>query len=338
MRHLLPTLALLACAQLAVADTVSLNNGDKITGTIQELNPTSVIVQTPYAGKLTIDRAAVKTMQSEKAVAVTAAAGGTQQLFLSPTPDGKTWQQTAAFVPPPPPAPATPPAPPRHTSYLNLGPDWQNQLALGVTNTTGNDETTTFAGELSFHYTHKPDELTLKFLGAYGMSNGAQNAGLFAETAVFRHDISGKLFGYVDDDARYDAMKGISLQATSTFGLGYKVIDEEKFKVDVRGGPGVTYTKTFDDASKFAAAAEAGLRIQYVFNERVNMTHEDTYVTSLCDFNEWRIHSETALNVKLDMERGLGLKFGFNDDYENQPSAGRKNNDTRLMLSLTLDF
>ena len=52
----------------------------------------------------------------------------------------------------------------------------------------------------------------------------------------------------------------------------------------------------------------------------------------------WRIHSETALNLKLDVESGLGLKFAFNDDYENRPSTGRKNNDTRLMLSLTLDF
>jgi putative salt-induced outer membrane protein YdiY len=73
-------------------------------------------------------------------------------------------------------------------------------------------------------------------------------------------------------------------------------------------------------------------------NDHINITHEDTYTTSLTDVNFWRIHSESAVNVKLDLESGLGLKFAFNDDYENHPATGRKNNDTRLMLSLTLDF
>jgi putative salt-induced outer membrane protein YdiY len=333
MRYSIPAaLALFCVMQLAIADTISLNNGDKITGTLVEINPASVIVQTPYAGRMTIDRTAVKTLQSEKTVSITSASGPKQDRYVSPAPGDKGWVETAAFVPPPPPAPA------RHTSYLDLGPNWKNQLAIGVSNTTGNDETTTFAGELSFHYEKKPDEFSLKFLGAYGMSNGNQNAGLFAETAVYRHTLNDRLFLYVDDDVRYDAIKGISLLATATGGPGYKLVDQEKLKLDVRGGPGVTYLKTFDGESNIAPAAGAGLRAQYIINERVSLTHEDTYTTSLTDLDVWRIHSETALNVKLDLERGLGLKLGFHDDYENQVSAGRKNNDTRLMLSLTLDF
>jgi putative salt-induced outer membrane protein YdiY len=338
MRNVLAAIALLAAAQMAIADTVSLKNGDKITGTIQSVTATSVVVQTPYAGTMTIDKATVKTMQSDKAVAVTLASGQTQQLFLSPTPDGSGWQTSAAFVPPP------PPTPPRFTSYLEIGPDWKNQLSLGASQTSGNDNTTTFAGDLTFHYLHKPDELILKFAGAYGMTNETgkandrQSAGFFAQTAIYRHDLTDRLFWYVSDDVRYDAIKGISIQATGIVGLGYKVIDEDKFKVDVRGGPGVTYTKTFDGNSDFSAAAEAGLRIQWLLSERATFTHEDVYTTSLQDFNIWRIHSETALNFKLDLELGLGLKFAFSDDYENEPSAGRKNNDTRLMASLTLDF
>src|SRR4029078_10597669 len=102
---------------LASADTVSLNNGDKITGTILELNPTSVVVQTPYAVRVTIERAAVKTMQSEKAVAVTSAAGQKEDRYLSPAPGEKGWQESVAFVPPPPPAPA---ARPPQTSSLYI--------------------------------------------------------------------------------------------------------------------------------------------------------------------------------------------------------------------------
>ncbi len=332
MRRIIITCFLAASVQMALADTVSLNNGDKITGTIQTVTDKSVVVQTPYAGKLTIDRAAIKTMHSDATVEITAPSGETQEKFLSPQPDDKGWKETAAFVPLP---PATPP---RHTSYLFLGPDWKNQLAIGVSNTTGNDQTTTFAGALNFHYTHAPDEFTLKFEGDYGLSNGTQNAGLFAETAVYRHDLTKQLYWYLDDDVRYDAIKGISLQATGTGGLGYKLFDTDRFKLDVRGGPGVTYLQTFDGQSNTSPAGAAGLRLKYVFNDRLDATNEDTYTTSLTDGNIWRIHSETALNLKLDIESGLGLKLAYDDDYENQPATGRKNNDTRLMLSLTLDF
>src|SRR5262245_56729942 len=112
-------LLLAASAHLALADTVSLTTGDKLTGTLVELNPTSVIVQTPYAGRVTIDRGAVRTLQSEKPVAITAASGERQERYLSPNPGDKGWQETVAFVPPPPPTST----PPRYTHYLDLGPD-----------------------------------------------------------------------------------------------------------------------------------------------------------------------------------------------------------------------
>ena len=83
---------------------------------------------------------------------------------------------------------------------------------------------------------------------------------------------------------------------------------------------------------------EAGLRFEYVFNERVSFSEEATYTQSLTDFDIWNLHSETALNIKLDIERGLGLKLAFDDDYANQTSVGTQNNDTRLSLALTLDF
>jgi putative salt-induced outer membrane protein YdiY len=330
-----------ATGAAAWADSVVMNNGDKLTGAIEEVNPSTVIITSPYAGRLQIDRVAIKTMQSDKAVTIVRPSNTREQLFLSPAADGKGWQETTAYVaPPPPPAPPAPvaAAPVRHTSLLDLGPDWKNQLAIGAMNTSGNDETTTFRGDISLKYDHKPDELTIKFTGAYGISNGDQNQGLFAETAVYRHDITNKLYAFLDDDIRYDAVKGISLQAQGHGGLGYWLYRTDKVKLDVRGGPGVTYLKTFDGREDTSPSAEAGVRFEYVFSERVNFTQEATYSTSLTDLDIWRIHSETALNFKLDLERGLGLKLAFDDDYENQPSVGRRNNDTRLSVALTLDF
>jgi len=320
---------------VALADTITLSNGDKITGTIDELNPKSVIVITPYAGKITIDRLSVKTLESKKAVPVVTPQGERSEMYLTPLAAGTGWRQTPIALPPP---PAPPPGPPRHSSYLYFGPDWKNQATLGAVNTTGNDNTTAVNAGLNFHYLHKPSELTINFQGLYGTSNGQQTQSLADQNAVYRRELTNRWYLYADDDVRYDGIKGISLQASVSAGPGYYFFRGEKFNVDLRGGPGVTYQKYFDSQENTSVSAEVGLRISYIINDHLNATDETIYTTAVTDPANWRLHSETALNYKLDLESGLGLKLAFNDDYDNQPSTGFKNNDTRLTVALTLDF
>ncbi len=323
--------AVFTAAAIARADTVTMNNGDKITGTILEVHTQSIIVQSPYAGKLTIDRAAVKTLQSDQAVAIMPDTGAPRQVFVSPAPAGTGWQETAAFVPP-----VT--TPPRYTSFLSFGPAWKNQLALGASNTTGNNNSTSVDGSVLLHYLKGNDEFTFKVELDYALTNGQQTAGLFDQNAVYRHAINDKWYLYADDDVRYDAIMGISLQAQGTGGVGYWLFKGDKFKWDVRSGPGVTYLKRFDGSENTSPALEAGTRMEYLFNDRISATQDTAYTTSLTEGSIWHIHSETALLTKLDIESGLGLKLAFDDDYENSATADKKRNDTRLTLALTLDF
>ncbi|HVS73439.1 MAG TPA: DUF481 domain-containing protein [Phycisphaerae bacterium] len=359
MTRTLTAIVLLLAARSAFADTVTLKNGDKITGAITEVSPRAITVSTPYAGTLKIERTAVRTLQSDHPVAIVRADGSTQERYLSPvaatqpstqaatTQTALGWLETETPNIPPtggPPAPAVAPpiktaaAPKRFTHYLDFGPNWKNTLAIGAVNSAGNDQTTSFNADLTLHYQKDTEELTEKFESLYGTSNGSQTAGLIDENTVYRHDLTKKWYAYASDDVRYDEIKGISLQAQGSGGLGYYLFRGDRFKVDVRTGPGVEYLKTFDGNSNVAPSGEAGIRISYAINSHLSATHETTYTTSLLDQDVWRIHSETALNYKLDVERGLGLKLAYNDDYENQPSHDRKRNDSRVSLSLTLDF
>jgi putative salt-induced outer membrane protein YdiY len=345
---------LMLVSTAALADTVTLKNGDKITGAIHQVSPAAITVVTPYAGQLSIERTAVHSLQSDHPVAIISDNGQIRQRYLSAATEPATqtaalgWRETETPVLPStgtPPAPATPVPlktaavpPKRFTHYLDFGPDWKNTLAIGAVNSSGNDETTSLNADLTLHYQKKTEELTAKFEALYGTSNGQQTAGLVDQNLVYRHNLSSRWYSYASDDVRYDEIKGISLQAQGSVGLGYYLFRGERFKLDIRSGPGVTYLHTFDNRTDIAPSAEGGIRASYAFNERLNASHESTYTTSLFDTEVWRIHSETALNYKIDLERGLGLKLAYNDDFENRPSENRKKNDSRVSLSLTLDF
>jgi len=153
-------------------------------------------------------------------------ADGTQHAaFLAPNADGAGFHEVDVAAPPPAvaAAPAPPPAPaPEKVYNLNLepyylpiGPHWKNQFTLGVVNTTGNTEETSFATEVNFHYNEKPQEFTLKIGGVYDTTDGKQTAGQAYLDAVYRRilpewDKSERWYVFGENHELYDGIKEIS--------------------------------------------------------------------------------------------------------------------------------
>ena len=338
----------------ARADTIILKSGDSFTGTITLVGADAVDVNTPFAGTIHVKRDAIKSLRSEAKVGIVAADGTQHAAFLAPNADGAGFHEVDVAAPPPAvaAAPAPPPAPvPEKVYNLNLepyylpvGPHWKNQFSLGIVNTTGNTDETSFASEVNFHYNEKPQEFTLKIGGVYDTTNGQQTAGQAYLDAVYRRimpewDKSERWYVFGENHELYDGIKEISYRITNGLGVGYFVVKSDKLTVDVRGGPAYVCEKFFNGDSNSAISGIAGLRVAYTLNERVSLTEEALYTFSVENFSDYQLMSETALNMKLpEVARGVGLKFAFRDDYDNNAPTGKKDNDTRLTLSLTLDF
>jgi putative salt-induced outer membrane protein YdiY len=348
------TAAVLACTPV-LADTISLKSGDNFTGTITKITPTTVEVDTTFAGKIIVKRDTIKTLRSEERVAIVGADGATTRAFIAPVAEGSGWlQQESVAPPPPPPAPVVatvPPAPPGKVYdvdlqryYIPVGPDWKNTFSVGIVNTTGNTESTNIAAEVSFKYDVKPLEFTLKIGGVYDTTEGKQTAGQFYFDAVVRRaltewDKDGKWYFFGENHELYDAMKDLSYRITNGAGLGYYFAKDPKgLTLDLRAGPAYVCEKFFDDSGESYISALVGLRALYVINDRFTVSQEVLYTVSLEDARSYQIMAETAALVKLpEVARGVGMKFAFRDDYDNATVA-EKRNDTRLTLSLTLDF
>lgn len=63
-------LALLASSSVALADTVWLKNGDKLTGSIVLFDGGKLLLKTDYAGNITLDVKKIATLESEQALLV----------------------------------------------------------------------------------------------------------------------------------------------------------------------------------------------------------------------------------------------------------------------------
>ncbi len=334
----------------AWADVVTFKNGDHLTGAIEQITDTQVIFVSPAVGRITLDRSAIQTLHSENQVTITqttATGPTTRKAYVAPAQTGIGWNETdqrqaapisAATAPIPQAKPAAPAKDNRFTRYLYLGPNWNNQLALGYSGTTGNDESSAFNASVKLHYKKDKNELTMLAEGVHAVSNSDQTQGFARHNAVFRHDLKGRWFWFADDDVRYDGVKGISLAANAATGPGYYLFKGDKFNMDLRAGPGIFYQRRFDEDSTFAPSVEVGLRLSYKVNDRFELSNETTYTAAMTEHNDFTIVSETAAKFKLDLESGLGFKLAFQDQYDSQPSDGKDANDTRLIAALTLDF
>lgn len=334
------------------ADTIILTTGESIPGTIRQINADTIDVETPFAGLIHVKRSAIKTLRSEAPVTIVQPQAQPRQAYVGPVSEGSGWRESADPLPPiavasteaPIPAPGKVYDVNLEPYYLPLGPHWKNQFSLGVVNTTGNTESTSFASELALNYKLEPSELNLKIGGVYDVNNGQQTAGQFYFDAIYRRtmsewDKSDRWYIFAENHELYDGIKEISYRITNAVGAGYYVFKDEKFTLDLRAGPAYVCEKFFSGDTESNFSGLVGLRAVYVLNDRVSLSEDALYTVAACDVGQYQITSETALNVKLpEVARGAGMKLAFRDDYTSTVPAGRKNNDTRLTLSFTLDF
>lgn len=60
----------MSCALPTLADTVWLKNGDRLTGTIKAFDGGKLVMQTPYAGEMSISWSSVATLESDQALMI----------------------------------------------------------------------------------------------------------------------------------------------------------------------------------------------------------------------------------------------------------------------------
>ena len=238
--------SLLVCQ--AVADQVTLKNGDRITGTIVKSDVKTVGLHTDYAGDVTLKWDAVQSIQTNEPLHVELQNGKTEVGTVT-TSDGKLDIATAAGNVE---AAKSDVKNVRNgaeqTAYektLNPGllRGWKTGLNAGFALTGGNSETT----NLSVGFIGTRQTLHDK-LGLYANSVYAKNnvAGAIPSTTAnteagglrYDHDVTKDMFGFVGADFFAEALQGLNLRSVFGGGAGLHAIKNDCTTLDLLGGVG----------------------------------------------------------------------------------------------------
>lgn len=347
---------LFALVPAALADTVTLKNGDHLTGSITGSDGKELTLKTDYAGEIKIQWTAVMDVTSANPLYVVTSGKKTvngnltmagPDLIVHTATEGEVQVPIAQLA-------AVRSVADQQAYEKSLRPGlieaWTGNVNLALAFARGNSDTTNLSTGLNADRKTTNDEIKLYTSSIYttsGRTTAGTPSGVTADAilagARYDRNLNKKLFAFVSGDFTHDALQDLNLQSIYSGGLGWHAINNAKTTLDVLGG--VNYTReTYSggpgagmNVQRNLAGLTAGEVFMHKFGATTTLTEDFTFYPDLSDFSQYRFALDSALVTKIN--KWLGWQTTFSDRYVTDPPIlGTKSNDVILSTGLNIAF
>lgn len=352
VRHLTNFVALIVVVAVpALADQVSLKNGDRLTGTIVQSDGKTLVLHTEYAGDVTVKWDSVKGIESSEPLRVELPNGKTVVGPVSTSDDTvkvatssgevaapvggvKSLSQEAAY---------------EKLENASLLQGWKGGVNAGFSFTGGNSETTNLAiGFLAARQSLKSK------LGMYANTVYARSTTTtvtvtpFTVTKVtsttanteagglrYDHDLNPKTFAFAAADFFADALQELNLRSVFGGGLGYHAIKNDNTTLDFLGGANYT-RESYTTLHRNLVALTLGEELMHKLGKSTVLNQKLYFFPDLNSAGDFRGTFDFASVTKIS--KRFGWQNSFADVYVTNPPVGKRQNDVILTTGLNLSF
>ena len=346
-----PLLAfLMLCSSVMFADQITLKNGDRLTGTIEKSDAKELVIKTEFAGEVTVQWSAIQDVKSDQQLHVGLKNGQTVVGPVSTT-DGKIEVSTKTT--------GNVEAPKENIVVMRSDAEqaaweklqhpgllqgWAGGLNVGFGLTAGNSETKNLALAFKGVRTGLHDKLTLYTASVYATSATATpnvTANNNKGGARYDHDITKRLFAFVNADFFTDALQDLNIRAVGGGGLGLHAIKSDSTTLDFLGGVNYThenYTQvpplTGHLVHNFAAAT-LGETLTHKLKQTV-ITQDAYFFPNFESAGDYRATFDLGTVTKIN--KWFGWQNAFGDVYVTNPPTDKKRNDVVFTTGINVSF
>jgi putative salt-induced outer membrane protein YdiY len=347
---------ILALAMPALADQITLKNGDRITGAIVKADGKQLVLKTDYAGEITVKLDAIQNITStgdlhvglkdgktlvgpvttsgDQVVVATKAAGPVE----APRSSVAELQQQAAY---------------EKSLHPGLREGWAGSLNLGLALTRGNSETKNLNVALNATRKGFKDKLILYFNSVDASKDlpapSQTTARFLGGGARYDHDITSQMFGFVNSDFYHDSLQNLDLRYILGGGLGWHTIKSDSTTLDLLAGANYTHESysafilpsppnppntLVPAVTHSLAGLTLGDEFTYKAGKSTNFQQTLFFYPDMSNPGEYR--GTFNLGTVTKINKWLGWQNTFGDVYVSNPPTGKKQND--LLFSTGLNF
>ncbi|MFM8334488.1 MAG: YdiY family protein [Opitutaceae bacterium] len=319
-----------------MADSVDVKGGARIVGKVVKIDDGAVVVETTYAGSISIKQAEVIAINTDAPIAVRFANGTRVDGKVTGSGDGRVKVANAEG---------------EFASEIakvanSWGPggrdplerDWAYETAVDITGKNGNRSQLGTAGSL--RATLKGPSDTLQFYLAYDrqVTDSVKSSDQFRAGVDYTSNFAGKNSWYARNEGGFDRIKDIELYDVAGFGMGYDFIKQKKQTFTGRFGLSFRYEGYKNPAT--TDVKSAGL--DFGFSHRLELptgllVNRLTLVPAFEDFSNYRANHESFYEMPM-ANSSWKLRLGLANDYNSRPGRGVEKMDTTYFTRLALNW
>lgn len=347
----------------ALADTITLKNGDHITGAVSQMTGGKLTIHTDYADDVNIDFAKVTAVKIDKPVVLSIETKTGKKLSIREvqitaidrTADGfavttisGTENMAAASVT----TVRTPAAQQAYEASLRPGwlHDWTGVANLSLALARGNSDTTTLGVGVNLVRPTPTDKTSLYFNDIYthdGILNST-TADHIGAGARYDYNLGPKFFLFGTADFATDQLQALDLRSVVGGGLGWHAITGDKQQLDLLAGLVWTHEQygwvppvppsivPIPPQTNSFAALDFGEQYTRKVGKNSVLTEQAYFFPNLQDTSEYRATGTLGLSTKI--KSFLSWQTSMADVYVTNPPVGTKTNDFILTTGFGFNF
>ena len=344
------TLFVMSCPNI-FADQIVLKNGDRLTGKIVKKDGDKIVIQTEFAGLVTVVWSAVDKVvaddpvnielsdgqklkgkvesKEEEKLTVSTQDAGTVEIEKKSIEVVRSEEEQAAYDE-------------EQDRLLNpgFGDLWTGSADVGFSLTSGNSDTKALTvGARAARETTR-DKISV-YANAIRASNSTTGVSVTTAEAVWfggRYDVnlSDKTFVFGTADFEYDKPQQLDFRTVFGGGFGYRWIRSEKTDLDLFGG--ATFNREYfsDGTRRNSAEALIGEELKYRLNDRTNLEQRFVLYPNVSRAGDFR--SVFDASVVTALSDWLGWQVTVGNRFNSAPVLGAEKSDFILTTGLRATF
>lgn len=323
----------------AAASELVLKNGDRVSGKIVSQNDDTVVVETVYAGKVTIARTYIERIDGEASVAKASveskpvSAGGPSETSSAAGSSSATTAETPAMK-------FSVGSSNRFSARLSkFASEWDGNANIGFSYTSGNANNITMTTGLRAVRANPNGGVSVYFRSLWNSTHGSiastttQNA--YWGGGRYDRNISKKYFSFVSYDFERDKPRKLNFRSVVGGGIGHRTIKSENTELELLTG--IAWNRTWQTGfDTNTPEGLAGIVLKHKINSRLKFQNNFNFFQNVTDISEYRILFDTMISV--DVTRRVGVYFSIGDRFNNDPLGHAKKNDFLLTTGLKWNF
>lgn len=208
--------------------------------------------------------------------------------------------------------------------------DWTGKGELGGSFASGNSENEAVNASIEMKGAYDKWVHTLGFAGNYGNDGTDTTAQRWELRGQTQHEFTDRAYGF--GAARYedDRFSAYDYQASLSGGLGYKIIDDDRTKFWVQGGPGYRFAE-FRDTGE----SEDGV----IIRGDLGLDHQLTETTKiverfLVESGSDNTYLQNDIGLQVAINGALALRLGYQVRHNTDVAPGTEKTDTLTTIGL----